>query len=441
MHTRSRSTFFTAVALIALTATTLLPATQAQATQDTLYVWAGDAAHKAPDFFAVVDFDKGSPTYGKVVNIAPLPKTLPTGIPLSTGAIGNEPHHVGVSADKRVLAGGGLLSILRVQNQNFFWDITNPRAPVFLKANTLPVTASIADEFVAKNSGGFFTTFMGGAAGAAPGRVVEYDGNYNVIGQWPTVPPLDGFNPHGIDLDEAHNLLLTSDFVCPLHTLNVIPGIVNGGITPRGAVRVWNYANRSITRTITVGDPNNPPGTINVQLIKKDPQLRAYVTGVFDGKLYLVDTQGGTAQPALDLNQYALPGAAAPWPHLFVINSAGTRLALTLNYKGLDGKVLWIDITNREHPTVLSVLELGPNSGPHYVNFGGPNEDRLVVSDYFLVQDLFPSGVVRVDGDHKIHAIDIVNDQLIKDPAFNLDFNRDIPTGPARPHGVTVVRR
>src|SRR3981081_4421773 len=113
---------------------------------DTLFVWAGDVAHKAPDFFAVVDFDQNSRNYGKVVNIAPLPTWLPTGIPLSNGAIGNEPHHVGVSADGKTLAGGGLLSILRVQNQNFFWDITNPRAPKFLKANTSPVTASIADE-------------------------------------------------------------------------------------------------------------------------------------------------------------------------------------------------------------------------------------------------------------------------------------------------------
>ena len=111
------------------------------------------------------------------------------------------------------------------------------------------------------------------------------------------VPPLDGFNPHGIDLDEAHNLLLTSDFVCPVHTLNLVPGVVNGEIQARGSVRVWDYAHRTITRTIGVGAPSNPAGTINVQLIKQDPRLRAYVTGVFDGKLYLVDTQGGL--PAL----------------------------------------------------------------------------------------------------------------------------------------------
>jgi len=286
-------------------------AAQAQE-HDTLYVWAGDAAHKAPDFFAVVDFDKGTPNYGKVVNIAPLPKSLPTAIPLSNGAIGNEPHHVGVSADKKWLAGGGLLSILRVQNQNFFWDITNPRAPVFVKANTLPVTASIADEFVPKAAGGFFTTFMGGAAGSAPGRVVEYDANNNEIGQWQLVPPLDGFNPHGIAIDETHNLLLTSDFVCPLHTLNVVPGVVNGKITARGAVRVWNLSTRTITKTIKVGDPNNGAGTINVEFIPGDPRQRAYVTGVFAGKLFLVDPGAAPRNPWSTSTSSPCPARAIP---------------------------------------------------------------------------------------------------------------------------------
>jgi selenium-binding protein 1 len=424
---------------VAATAAAFLSSFVARA-EDTLFVWAGDAAHKAPDFFTVVDFDKGSSTYGKILGYAPLPKWLISAIPLSNGSIGNEPHHVGVSADKKVLAGGGLLSILRGQNQNFFWDITNPRAPKFLKANTLPVTASIADEYVPKQGGGFFTTFMGGAGGAAPGRVVEYDANYNEKAQWPLVPPLDDFNPHGIAIDEAHNLLLTSDFVCPLHTLNVVPGVVYGEIEPRGSVRVWNLAKRTITKKITVGDPNNPPGTINVELIPGDPQLRAYVTGVFDGRLYLVDTQAGTAKPVVDFNQFALPGASKPWPHLFKINKAGTRLALTLNYKGLAGKVVWLDIEDRAHPRIINVVDLGANAGPHYLTFS-PTEDRVVVADYFLVQDLFPSGVVRADGDHKIHVLDIVGDQLVRDPRFDLDFNRDIPTGPARPHGIAVVSK
>ena len=77
-------------------------------------------------------------------------------------------------------------------------------------------------------------------------------------------------------------------------------------------------------------------------------------------------------------------------------------------------------------------------AGPHSVHLTH-DDKRLVVSDYFLDQDDF--GKVHLDGDHKIHAIDIVNDHLVEDANFKLGFNRDIPTGPARPHGVTVVRR
>jgi selenium-binding protein 1 len=408
--------------------------------EETLFVWAGDAAHKAPDFFAVVDFDRHSPSYGKIVNVAPLPTTLPTAVPLSNGAIGNEPHHVGVSADGKTLAGGGLLSILRGQNGAFFWDISDPRAPVFLKANTLAsvTSASITDEFKAKPEGGFFTTFMGGANGAAPGRVVEYDANSDVVAAWPATPPTDGFDPHGIVLDEAHNLLLTSDFICPLHTLNI--GGVAGVVQPRGSVRVWDLARRTITKTITVGDPANPPGTINVESIPHDPRQRAFVTGVLDGKLYLVDPYAGTAQAVFDFNPLALPDAPSPWPHLFRVNKAGTRLALSLNYAGLDGKVVWLNIENPERPTLLNFVELGPKSGPHYLTFS-PNEDRIVVSDYFLVEDLVPSGAVGIDGDHKVHVLDVVGDRLVEDSTFNLDFNRDIATGPARPHGLAIVSR
>ena len=228
---------------------------------DTLLVWAGDKAHRSPDFVAVVDFERTSPTYGKVLRTVPLPLSLPTSVPNSTGALGNEPHHVGVSSDGRTFVGGGLLSVLRGQDQAFFFDITNPRFPKFLKADN-PPNASIADEFEPLSNGGFLTTFMGGPSGSQPGRVVEYDAHNNYVQTWPLSPPTDGtFNPHGIAVDERHNLIVTSDFICPAHTL-LVPG--GGGAQFRGSVRVWDLAKRTIVKTIPVGDPASPPGTINV---------------------------------------------------------------------------------------------------------------------------------------------------------------------------------
>jgi len=73
--------------------------------ENTLLVWAGDKAHIAPDFIAVIDFDSHSPRYGKILRIVPLPARV-----LGAGAVGNEPHHVGLSRDGRTLVLDGLLS-------------------------------------------------------------------------------------------------------------------------------------------------------------------------------------------------------------------------------------------------------------------------------------------------------------------------------------------
>jgi hypothetical protein len=277
---------------------------------------------------------------------------------------------------------------------------------------------------------------MGGPNGAQPGRVVEYDARLGFVKAWPTNPPTDGFNPHGIAIDEAHNLMVTSDFICPLLTL-----YVHGGDTAhlRGSVRVWDLTNRAITSTIVVGDPHNPAGTIDVKLIPGDPHLRAFTAGMADNQLYLVDTQHGTATAVFDFGVYALPlvPSAPVWPQLLRINNQGTRLFITLNYAGQAGKVVMLDITDPVHPVEAGVVDLGINSGPHYLRLTR-DEKRLVVSDYFLVEDLAPGGVVHAEGDHKIHVINVDHDRLELDTRFNLDFNHDIRTGPARPHGLAI---
>jgi hypothetical protein len=61
------------------------------------------------------------------------------------------------------------------------------------------------------------------------------------------------------------------------------------------------------------------------------------------------------------------------------------------------------------------------------------------VTDYFLVEDLAPGGIVQSEGDHKVHVLNVRGNRLELDPSFDLDFNRDISTGPARPHGVVPL--
>jgi len=374
-----------------------------------LFVWAGDQARLAPDFLAVVDFDESSANYGKVITTLPLP---------GPGAAGNEPHHVGLSSDGKVLGCGGLLSVLKGQKEIFFFDVSNPASPRFITAADPPPSA-ITDEFHALPEGGFLVTMMGGAQGHAPGRVAEFNRNLELVAEFPDNPPDDGFNPHGISVLPEKNLMVTSDFICPATTLHAVPGDPE----LRGSIRVWNLKKRRIQRTIKVGDG---AGTIDVKLIPGDKHDRAFTAGMVDDHLYLVDTREGTAQPVFDFSTIAKGG----WPQLMRITSDGKRLFISMNTAG---KVVMFDISNPENPRVLKVLDLGAGAGPHYIALTD-DERRLVISDYFLNED--SAGKVHAEGDHKINVALVTPNDLVLDTRFNLDFNTAFPAGPARPHGM-----
>ena len=381
------------------------------ASEKHLFVWAGDQARSAPDFLAVVDFDEDSPNYGKVVTTVPLP---------GAGASGNEPHHVGLSSDGRVLACGGLLSVLKGQKEIFFFDVSNPAAPSFISSADPPLSA-ITDEFYALPGGGFLVTMMGGAAGAHPGRVAEFDKHLQLVTEHPDNPPHDGFNPHGISVRPEINLMVTSDFVCPSTTLHAVPG----GLDLRGSIRVWLFKQRKLLRTIQIP---GAVGTIDVKLIPDDPLKRAYTAGMADGHLYLINTNNGTTKSAFDFSSIQ-PGG---FPQLMRMTSDGKRLFVSMNGAG---KVVMFDTTDPRQPRVLKVLDLGAAAGPHYISLTD-DEKRLVITDYFLNEDDF--GKVHAEGDHKVHVAKVLPNDLVLDTAFKLDFNTAFVTGPARPHGVAM---
>src|SRR5438093_413809 len=169
-----------------------------------LFVWAGDQARANPDFLAVIDFDEHSHDYGRVIATVPLP---------GPGATGNEPHHVGLSADGRVLACGGLLSVLRAQKEIFFFDVSNPKAPRFISSADPPQSA-ITDEFYPLPDGGFLVTMMGGAEGHSPVRVAEFTTVWQLVAEYPQDSPMHGLNPHGLSVIQEINLMVNSDFIC-----------------------------------------------------------------------------------------------------------------------------------------------------------------------------------------------------------------------------------
>lgn len=376
-----------------------------------LFICAGDQARTAPDLLAVINFDQESPDYGKVVATAPF---------AAPDATGNEPHHIGLSTDGKIVACGGLLSVLKGQREVFFFDVSNPRNPKFISAADPPLSA-ITDEFHPLPGGGFLVTMMGGAHGHAPGRVVAFNKELQILKEYPDEPPADGFNPHGISVRPEINLMVTSDFVCPSTTLDAMHGYIDF----RGSIRVWDYKEKRILRTIKLP---GQIGTIDVKLIPHDRMARAYTAGMLDDQLYLIDTRYGTAKAVFDFSQIQASG----WPQLMRVTRDGRRLFVSMNQAG---KIAMLDISDPDQPRLLNALDLGRGSGPHYIALTD-DERRLVVSDYFLNEDNF--GKVHAEGDHKIHVVKVMKDDMVIDPRFSLDFNNAFPSGPARPHGIAI---
>jgi selenium-binding protein 1 len=384
----------------------------------TLYVWAGDQARVAPDFLAVVDFDEESKTYGKVIRTVPVPPP---------GNISNEAHHCHLSADKKILGCGGLLSLLRGQNGIFFFDVSDVRHPKFLfSASTSQ--SSITDDFLPLEDGGFLITQMGSAAGGEPGRVAEFNKRLQRVGEWPVHPPQDGFNPHGISARPELNLMVTSDFMLPASSLNIVPG----DPLLRGAIRVWDLEERKIVRTIQLPDAI---GTMDVKLIPGDPHRRAFTTGMFDGFVYLVNTTDGTAMTVFDCENI-VPHVEVPvrggMTQLLAMPKSGDRL-LFASFQA--GQVGMLDVSDPEEPFQTGIVNLGLDAGPHAIALTD-DDKRLVVTDYFLNEDDF--GKIHFEGDHKVRVIKVYKNHLELDSRFNLDFNTAFPTGPARPHGVAM---
>jgi hypothetical protein len=384
----------------------------------TLYVWASDQAHVAPDFLAVIDFDRKSRTYGQVLRTVPLPPP---------GNTGNEPHHCHTSADQTILACGGLLSVLKGQNDIFFFDISDARQPKFLFSTRAP-NSSITDDFLALPGGGFLVTNMGSATGGAGGRLVEFDRHLNLVAEYPSTSPADGgFNPHGIDADFSRNRLVTADFINPVTTLNAFPG----NIELRSSLRFWDLRDRAITRTVVL--PDNA-GTMDVKLIPGDRHGRAITVNMFTGLMYSVDPTDGSYEQAFntaDITPHVATLVPGGMPGLLAMSRSGRRLIFATL---MAGQVGMLDITNPKRFTQVSVVSFGKDTGPHSVHLTHDGK-RLVVTDYFLNQDDF--GKVHLDGDHKVHVLDVRDDGLTVDPAFQVvDFNTAFATGPARPHGI-----
>jgi selenium-binding protein 1 len=174
---------------------------------------------------------------------------------------------------------------------------------------------------------------------------------------------------------------------------------------------------------------------MDVKMLPKDRRGYGYAPGMFDGHIYLIDPVAGTGVAAFDcetVTPHVETDVTGGMGQILATPQSGDRLIFSLF---LAGQVGMLDTTDRANLKQLSVVSFGKGTGPHNIVLSG-DDKRLVVSDYFLNED--DLGVIKFEGDHKVHVIKVTHDTLTEDTRFKLDFNTAFSTGPARPHGIAM---
>ncbi|KAF3923609.1 hypothetical protein ABW21_db0203647 [Orbilia brochopaga] len=387
------------------------------------YFWTGPGNFNLyRDFLAVYSLDDD--TFGTFLTLTEVPTS------------GNEPHHLNVARDHKSLVGTGLLSLLKLQDVEYFFDITDPYRPQYRNSGRA-ILSSIGDEIVAKPEGGFFITHMGSAAGTDLGRLTEWDNDGKLIGEFPGPLDLAGtaniladqFSPHGLSIDFDKNIILSSDFVVPLSTLKPTLGIQRAN-----TLRLWNLKDRKIISTITI--PNGG-GIQDVKFIPGNKDSAAVATAVHLGQVWVIypfkyDSNGkqGVAKLLYDLG-----------PKARDVVAIYTDLTA-------DGKFLYLSLTTANHIAALDISDLEnvkrlddpdevqPVIGVHSLRVT-PDQKNIVALGYFVQEG--DAGILNTPADYKVHYVD-------RNPDGSLSFNRTIPFatefaawGGARPHYSVVA--
>lgn len=230
-----------------------------------------------PDFLAVIDADRGSPHYGKVVN------TVTLG-PL----VGNEPHHMQylhTKGDK--IYAGGLYS-----DTTYVLD-TSKLPQLELSGVNTPLDTpcgSVPDAYWVLQDGTAYGTYMGGpdlpgpctysdgsvrvgnGFAGTPGSVVRLGEDGRTLAELPaalptTENPAECYspgavpscaNPHGIQVREDLNRMITSDYAQPRDIILDPTRPLTHNVTRR-TVRIWDIADRNNPTVVSVSRlPDGP---------------------------------------------------------------------------------------------------------------------------------------------------------------------------------------
>jgi selenium-binding protein 1 len=200
-----------------------------------LYVYCVDADAKDNDFLAVIDVDRGSPKFSKII------------YRLDLGSSGNETHHFGFTDDRTRIWGLSLFT-----SRVFLIDVaSNPARPQLVKViDNVGAPADLASPHSAYAlPGRMLLSFLSAKDGGLPGGLAEFDNDGKFIRK--IALPKEAPYAYDVAIQPDLNRMVTSSFT---YFNNYKKPLSKMDLTRFGKdVLVWDFRERKVLAHLETG--------------------------------------------------------------------------------------------------------------------------------------------------------------------------------------------
>ncbi|MFO0968100.1 MAG: selenium-binding protein SBP56-related protein [Gemmataceae bacterium] len=360
-----------------------------------LYVWCVDADAKDNDFLAVVDVEKGSKSFAKIVH------------KLDLGSKGNETHHFGYTDDRSHIWGLTLFS-----GRIFIIDVaTDPARPKLVKV--LEEAGAPAD-FGSPHTayalpGRMLVSFLSSKDGGLPAGLAEYTNDGKFIRK--IAFPKD--SPYGYDIAIRPDLnrMVTSGFT---YYDNYKNPLAKMDFKKFGSeILIWDFRDRKVLQTIKTG-----AAPLECRWSLKEGSNHGFTNCALENSLWVWegDKDGKySARKLCDVGK--LPADLRQSPDdrfLFVSCFASDEIQQ------------W-DVSDLKNPKLFSTLK--PGVQPNMMHVTGDGKRMYITNSLLSTTD-------RSD-DFWVKRAFITPKGLELDPDFHINL-RELKTGPARGHDMLL---
>ncbi len=411
----------------------------------TVALHAGTGVDK-PDYLATIDADPASPTYSTITQRLPMP------------TIGDELHHFGwnicsschsdstlENPERRYLIVPGLKS-----TNIHIVDAANPAQPRLVKTingDDIKRKVNLSTPHTAHclSDGHILISMLGDAQGNGPGGFLLLDPSFEIAGRWEN--NLDGMK-YNYDFwyQPRHNVMVSTEWAAP----NTFWSGFNPADVAAGKygsqIHFWNWADRRIAQTISLGDTGLIP--LEVRFQHNPDSTHGYVGAALSSTIWHFhkkDADGPwAAAPVIAVDPVEPPGGGEPLPGLItdILISMDDRFLYFSNW--LHGDIRQYDITDPAHPRLAGRIFVGGligkaprrdknplRGGPQMIQLSLDGK-RLYVTNSLLSKwddQFYPD--LATHGSHLLQVdCDTNQGGLTLNDRFYVDF------GPARAHEV-----